>query len=513
MNNPFDNLYTGEYTDKGRVRIWNKGVEIPADEEVTRLVMNIIKDNRIRQVGSKSKDFRLLKKKDKFGNVKTYLWLDDVEGGDKKRHRFIVFPMERDTLNELVENYCRYGIITEKFNGFFCIINNYGEITKINQLGLSLIGYEERELLGKPFQTILSSPKDFTQLQNMIDSTKGTNSLELCLIKKTGEKIIGLTYPIQVRDERDDIIYTSLIISDITYQIDELNNSIKNSLELLDSNEYLKKTQTTLIRTEKMAAVGELGAGLAHEINNPLSYLMNNMIMYTEYTTQIIRFIKQLSLDSPLDEESIREEYQKLDLDFITGEMSLMSDEMEEGLEHIQKIVHSLKSFSGNERAKGWNYENINRAIEEMLIISKNRYKYDTTVITELADIPSILCNLSELNQALLAIFNNSVQAVQEKERSSMGKIIIRTELDDTEENLLIHFENDGEPLSDEMKAKVFEPFYSNWKLVQGSGMGLTVAQDIIMGLHKGDIQISTVDDKTRFTILIPITEDIKEGA
>lgn len=296
--------------------------------------------------------------------------------------------------------------------------------------------------------------------------------------------------------------------SDPIYQIGENFNNMMHILELQHKeleNAYnnLKIAQSQITQQEKMASIGQLAAGVAHEINNPTGFIMSNLGSLQKYVNKLVEFIKvQAEAVEGLSEErkeEIRKKRSSLKVDFITEDIRSLVSESLDGTERIKKIVQDLKSFSRVDEAEQKRAD-INAGIESTINIVWNELKYKATVNKEYGDIPHTMCNPGQLNQVFMNILVNAAHAIEKQ-----GEIRVRTWHEGGYINVSISDTGSGIP-ADKLP-RIFEPFYTTKEVGKGTGLGLSIAYDIVKK-HNGEIEVeSEVGKGTTFTITIPIVE------
>lgn len=298
-----------------------------------------------------------------------------------------------------------------------------------------------------------------------------------------------------------------LATKDPIYMIGECFNNMMNileqqHLELNAAYKGLKATQSQMLQHEKMASVGQIAAGVAHEINNPTGFIISNLGTLKKYTEKIMEFNKfseesLVSGEAENIERAIQGKKKQLKIDYIMTDMCNLVQETLEGAERIKTIVQNLKTFSRLDEAR-CKMDDINAGIESTLNILANEIKYRAVVKKDLGEIPLTLCNLGQLNQVFMNIISNAAHSIEEK-----GEIAISTR----EENgfIVITFSDTGRGIPPEILARIFEPFFTTKDPGQGTGLGLSIAYDIVQE-HHGEITAeSEVGKGTTFTIRIPI--------
>lgn len=279
----------------------------------------------------------------------------------------------------------------------------------------------------------------------------------------------------------------------------------------------LKQTQLQLIQQEKFAGIGHLAAGVAHEINNPLGFVLSNFetlsnyakvykIIIDEYTelknclseNNSPKIQEKLALINHLEEEN--------NLEFITEDLEELISDSCEGLDRISKIVTSLRLFSRIDQQNDYEEYDLNEGIKNTLIIARNEIKYHAEVEENYSDIPNIKAFSSQINQVLLNIIVNAAHAIKYKNSSEFGKITINTFAD----NKFVYCEitDTGIGISKENLNSIFNPFFTTKPEGEGTGLGLSICYDIIVNKHKGELLAeSTEGIGTKFTVKLPISQ------
>ena len=307
---------------------------------------------------------------------------------------------------------------------------------------------------------------------------------------------------------------------ELRYEIAERKRAEKNVRlaykELEKTNQEVKEMQIQLVQSDKLASIGQLAAGVAHEINNPLGFVANNFETLENYIKKInkllemydelIREIEASKKMELLDKAgAIKETRNAAKIDFILEYIPVLFGDSKEGLERISKIVESLRDFSRIDQPGNLDKYDLNDGIETALIVTKNQIKYDADIKVELSEVPPILCNPGKINQVLLNILLNAAQAIEAQERDDKGTITIRTY--PTDDEVVCEISDDGYGISSDTLSKIFDPFFTTKPVGEGTGLGLSVSYDIIVSKHKGKLLVdSTVGEGTKFTIKLPIS-------
>ena len=284
--------------------------------------------------------------------------------------------------------------------------------------------------------------------------------------------------------------------------------------KLISKNEVLnmqldeiKKLQSQIIHQEKMAGIGQLAAGIAHEINNPLAFLMSNFQTLEKYMGKISPLLSQV--DALLNENDTQRakrlsklytSWNENNLKFILGDIDELICESLTGINRISQIVTSLNNFSKPDINTRMTMSNINNILREILIIIKGKIKSNISLHEQYGEIPYLRCHSNEIGQAFLNIITNSIHALDSASDETDKKLIFKTyALDDC---ICCEISDTGPGIPDEFINKIFEPFFTTKDIGEGSGLGLSIAYDIIVNRHDGKIDaISTPNKLTTFRI------------
>jgi two-component system, NtrC family, sensor kinase len=278
------------------------------------------------------------------------------------------------------------------------------------------------------------------------------------------------------------------------------------SEELTRAYGELKATHSQLLQQEKMASIGQLAAGVAHEINNPMGFISSNLGTMGKYLDRLAGFLEmqssgiELSAPAKLQEE-IAEARRKLKVDYILEDARSLLAESKDGAERVRTIVQNLKSFSRVDEAN-YSYADLNECLESTVTIAWNELKYNTTLNRDYGELPRVKCLPQQLNQVFLNMMVNAAHAI-----GRQGEITLRTRQVQDLVTVAIHDTGCGIP--EGIRNRIFEPFFTTKEVGKGTGLGLSISYDIIKK-HGGTIEVeSSADAGTTFTITLPV-EGIK---
>ncbi len=287
----------------------------------------------------------------------------------------------------------------------------------------------------------------------------------------------------------------------------QLKRTKEEHKKLYVANERLRVTQAQLIQKEKMAGIGQLAAGVAHEINNPLGFILSNFETLKEYISFIRELMKKYD-DLGITDDSINQFKQSHDYEFIVNDIYEIIEDTNAGLDRVKEIIKSLRSFSRIDAFKEFVKYNLNEGIEETLIIAKNEYKYVAAIEKNLGEIPDVEAYAGEINQVILNIIINAVHAIKEnKGKIDHGLIKIKTELIN-DESVHLSITDNGCGMDESTKSKIFDPFFTTKDVGVGTGLGLSITYDIITNKHSGSIEVESYKDiGTTINISLPLKQ------
>ncbi|NET04004.1 MAG: PAS domain-containing protein [Symploca sp. SIO2B6] len=275
----------------------------------------------------------------------------------------------------------------------------------------------------------------------------------------------------------------------------------------------LRQTQAQMIHNEKMFSLGQLLAGVAHEINNPISFIYGNLDPAEEYIQDLLALIRLYQQTYPQPTAEIENLTREIDLDFLVEDLQKLINSMNVGAERIRNIVLSLRNFSHNSETM-MKAVDIHQGIDNTLTILRPRLKAqgrrpEIKVIKDYSKLPAVNCYAGELNQVFMNIISNGIDALEEalaKPEPPHPCIRIRTQMSDSN-SVIIGISDNGYGISEQVIEKIFDPFFTTKSIGQGTGLGLAISHKIVVEKHQGKLQcISKPGKGTEFMIEIPIS-------
>ncbi len=319
-------------------------------------------------------------------------------------------------------------------------------------------------------------------------------------------------------------LYDNLAIA--KSQLEATNQTLEQKVQertqqLHENNQYLaqtlkelQRTQAQLIQTEKMSSLGQLVAGVAHEINNPVNFIYGNITHAQEYAEDLLKVIQAYQDFYPEPIESVQDLIEDVELEFLVEDLPKLLSSMEVGANRIRDIVASLRNFSRLDEAEIKSVD-VHEGIDSTLMILQNTLKVKPDepvieVVKNYANLPKIHCYPGQLNQVFLNILSNAVDTLQQKKKetaSHSSKITITTEAT-PHQTVKIKIADNGMGMSEQIQQQIFDPFFTTKPVGQGTGLGLAVSYQVVVERHHGKLScLSTLNEGTEFIIEIPLKQ------
>lgn len=284
---------------------------------------------------------------------------------------------------------------------------------------------------------------------------------------------------------------------------------VRHTGELTTAYHKLQSSQAQLVQSEKMASLGQMVAGVAHEINTPLGYVRNNVEMVRDTFSRARELLSahygltQALISEQADENELNSRlgqvlslHQTMDTDATCRDMDELLQDTIHGVAEISDLVVNLKNFSRLDQARV-SEVNLNECLDSALIVGKNALKYKATILKEYGELPRIPCSPSQINQVFLNLLTNAVQAIEDK-----GRILLKTWFDD--DNVFVSIQDTGKGIPKDDLSRIFDPFFTTKEIGQGTGLGLSICYQIVRQ-HGGEIRVaSEVGRGSRFVVSLP---------
>ena len=397
-----------------------------------------------------------------------------------------------------------------------------GRVEYVNQRFCLLTGYDAGDIKGKGLGFLAAAQHSPEAYRDMAQTVRagGEWQGELCNAKRSGELYWSRETVSPVKDANGVLRHYLSIQEDISGQKEMERTLQERNDQLEKAMEILRQSQTRLIQQEKMAGVGQLAAGVAHEINNPLGFVISNFASLEKYLNRLRRILGEyrelrevvatgeliVARERAEQVESLERE---LKMAFILDDLADLFHESHEGLERVRKIVKSLRAFSRIDSTANYEGYDLNEGLQETLVVAKNEVKHCAVVEEEYGDVPLISAVGGQINQVLLNIIVNAAQAIRQRHGEHMGLIRVRTWSDG--ETVSCAIEDNGPGIQPEHLGKLFEPFFTTKPVGQGTGLGLSISYDIIVNKHHGELLAENRQDGgVCFLIRLPVRQPVE---
>ena len=362
------------------------------------------------------------------------------------------------------------------------------------------------------------------------------NNLTIAAFTRSCLEVLRLLTAQAAISLQNAMLYNKLAVAKV--QLEKANHTLEKRVEqrtqelheknqhLFATLEELQRTQTQLIQTEKMSGLGQLVAGVAHEINNPVNFIYGNLTHTAEYTQHLLELVELYQQTYPATNHQIEEKITEIDLGFMIEDLPKILRSMKVGADRIRQIVLSLRNFSRLDEAE-MKPVDIHEGIDSTLMILQNRLKAKPDcpaieVIKEYDDLPTVECYAGQLNQVFMNILVNAFDALDNYNAQLSAKdalnnpscITIRTKLltNDTQpspsKRVVIQIQDNGSGMTQEVRQQVFDPFFTTKPIGQGTGLGLSISYQIVVVKHGGSLQcFSEPGQGAEFWIEIPVEQ------
>lgn len=366
-------------------------------------------------------------------------------------------------------------------------------ITRVNRAAQSMLGWQADELLGRNLHELLQPrrsdgspyPKSESPLA-WLNSGGSLYYIEDVFWRKDGSLLeaeisaVALEHP-------EGGTHVIVLLQDISERKENQRALLKAFQDLDSLNEGLERAHSQLLQSEKLASVGQLAAGVAHEINNPIGFINSNLGSLKRQVEDLLAVLsayeraEQLISERGELFEAISQAKSTADLAFLREDIRNLIAESLEGVARVRKIVEDLKDFSRVDSGE-WAFANLERGLESTLNIVWNEIKYKADVLKDYAGLPDIECIASQINQVFMNLLVNAAQAIDER-----GTIALRTGFD--ENWVWVEIEDTGKGIRPDHLNRIFEPFFTTKPVGKGTGLGLSLAYGIVQR-HHGKLEV-----------------------
>ena len=428
----------------------------------------------------------------------------------------------RQTLEARVEE--RTAALHESESRLYSILNSLQDVvwsTTVdnftllyqNPAGAILYGRSLEDFFDNPFiwqEAIYPEDRDYVALHSQKLREVGSYEMDYRIVRPNGEVRWTHNRAWMIYDNNGTPIRIDGMITDITdrkqaeaalQQAEARARQQASQLEQALSE--LRQTQSQLIQTEKMSSLGQMVAGVAHEINNPVNFIHGNIDHVTNYFQDLLNLISLYQQRLPSTDAEIADEIEAIDFDFLIEDLPKTLESMKIGTDRIRQIVLSLRNFSRLDEAEVKSV-NIHEGIDSTLLILNHRIKQGIEVFKHYGDVPLVKCYPAQINQVFMNILNNAIDALFEQPNQTSKQIVIQTEVVNAVE-VMVRIKDNGPGISAEAKNKLFDPFFTTKAVGKGTGLGLSICYQIVEK-HGGKIEVvSEPGQGTEFAIALPI--------
>lgn len=448
------------------------------------------------------------------------------------------------------------------------MLDPQGRVASWNEGAERINGYREEEILGEPVSRFYP-PEDVyagkPDQELRIAANQGRFEDESCRIRRDGSRFWVHAVVTALRDDKGRLRGFAKVTRDVTERkqneaalrcaYDELEKRVEertadlvaanrklrleiaerqrielelrqSQTQLMNQTEQLQqtlselqRTEAQLVQSEKMSSLGQLVAGVAHEINNPVGFIYGNIGCAMQYFTDLLDLLKLYQETYPETNPAIQQQSEVISLDFLVQDLPKLLNSIKVGAERIQEIVLSLRNFSRVDES-GKKPVNIHEGLDNTLLILRNRLQIRSgtatiQVVKEYGDLPLVECYAGQLNQVFMNILSNAIDALEDQIESRMGSLAETTEQSPeptiwicTEflgDRYRISIRDNGSGMTEQTRQRLFDPFFTTKPVGKGTGLGLSISYQIIVEKHGGKLHCQSVRGKgTTFTIEIP---------
>lgn len=264
-----------------------------------------------------------------------------------------------------------------------------------------------------------------------------------------------------------------------------------------DLRQQLRLAQRQLLQAEKMAAIGQLAAGVAHEINNPIGYVFSNINTLAGYVNDLLRLIRAYEAAAPRSPELVALQ-REIDIEFLTEDILALIAESQDGIDRVKQIVRALKDFSRVDDDSDFRRVDLHACIDGALQVAANEIKYKATVVKDYAELPEVECLPSQIGQVLMNLLVNAAQAIE-----GQGQITVRTER--LGDGVQVSVSDTGTGIAPQFLERIFEPFFTTKPVGKGTGLGLSISYSILRKHHGWIRAESVLGQGTTFRFWLPL--------
>ena len=429
-----------------------------------------------------------------------------IEIAGKKFLYAIVFDITESKLAEkaLCDSERKFRTITEQMVEVVFVTDTSGILTYVSQAIEMIFGYTPKEVIGDHFTQYLAEeeiPGAYVIFNKTLQDHLIDQLIEFRFRKKSGELFYGEVHVHYFQDQDSSGMIG--LIRDVTerkqaeQELFQLNQTLEE--RIAERTRELEMMHQQVILNEKLASIGQLAAGIAHELNNPLNFIKINfatqkenfidLLLLVNLYREITEKIELMGGFLVAEVQQLRRMEAELAIDMLLGDIPKIFSDSNSGIERMTTIINSMRSFSMSHAPDERVSFDVNKGIRDTLILARHEYR-DVAEIETLLDevLPGIYGNPEQISQLFLNLIVNSAHAIKSQHRSSQGKITIHTRFDSS--HVFCSIADDGPGIPEEIRKNIFNPFFSTKEPGKGIGLGLSICYDIVVNKHRGTLSV-----------------------